>query len=214
MTSSGSVDVGRRQPSLSRRGVRAIRTAVGLRVLPARVGLFYWRARRAAARAGDRFTLDSATRPAELAALLRLASGHRAVVELGTGTAWTAIALALADRHREVVTYDPTVRRERDLYLRLVSGAVRSRIRFVAETGEAGAASGGPVDLLFVDSSHGRDETIAEFEAWRPRLRPGAIVAFHDYENPSYPGVAQAVGALGLGGKVEGSLFVWRAGSS
>ena len=134
-------------------------------------------------------------------------------MELGTGTAWTAIVLALADPQREVVTYDPTVRRERDLYLRLVFGAVRSRIRFVAEPGEAGAASGGPVDLLFVDSSHGRDETIAEFEAWRPRLRPGAIVAFHDYGNPSYPGVAEAVGALGLEGEVKGSLFVWRAPS-
>jgi hypothetical protein len=39
-------------------------------------------------------------------------------------------------------------------------------------------------------------------------LAPGALVALHDYANPGYPGVAEAVAELGLGGRVEGGCWV------
>jgi hypothetical protein len=64
---------------------------------------------------------------------------------------------------------------------------------------------------LFVDSSHDREQTLAEFGAWRDALAPGAVVAFHDYDEPAYPGVTEAVRELGLDGEVFGHLFVWRA---
>jgi methylase of polypeptide subunit release factors len=69
--------------------------------------LFQWRAHRLAERIADSFSLASATRPADLAVILRLARNSRRVVVLGTGTGWTAIALALADARREVITFDP-----------------------------------------------------------------------------------------------------------
>jgi hypothetical protein len=79
--------------------------------------------------------------------------------------------------------------------------------------GEAGPPAGElPVDLLFVDSSHERAATVREYEAWRPALAPGAIVAFDDYDHPDYPGVAQAISDLGLTGEPVGTLFVARAG--
>jgi hypothetical protein len=65
--------------------------------------------------------------------------------------------------------------------------------------------------MLFVDGSHERELTIATFEAWRPRLERDAIVAFHDFENPEYPGVTEAIRELGLNGEADGDLFVWRA---
>lgn len=51
-----------------------------LRLLPPRVGLFYLRALAAARRAGDHWSLEAATRPEELATLVRLA-GRRRVQE-------------------------------------------------------------------------------------------------------------------------------------
>jgi hypothetical protein len=39
----------------------------------------------------------------------------------------------------------------------------------------------------------------------------GAIVVFHDYDEPAYPGVTEAVRELGLPGEVFGHLFAWRA---
>ncbi len=186
--------------------------ALSLRVLPVRVARFYWQAHRHARRSGDRFSLASAARPAELAGLLALARGRQAVVELGTGTAWSAIALALDDGRRRVVSYDPCVRPEREAYLRLTASSVRQRIDLRAEPDSRGPHVGdAPVQLLFVDSLHERAPVLDAFRAWRDALAPGAVVVFHDYGHPDYPGVREAVVELGLVGSQSGGVFVWRA---
>jgi hypothetical protein len=64
-----------------------------------------------------------------------------------------------------------------------------------------------------VDSSHERQETIDTFHAWRPALAPGAAIAFHDYENPRYPGVSEAIAELDLRGESSGQLFIWLNGA-
>ena len=189
------------------------RYALSLRSLPPRVVLFLMRARRHALRSGDRFSLDSAIRPRELRALLSLSRGRRAVVELGTGTGWSAITLALGDRARRVRTYDPCVRPEREAYLDRAWPAVRARIELRNQADNLGPpeGEGERVELLFVDSSHDRESVMGAFRAWRESLVPGAIVAFHDYDHPSYPGVREAIDELGLSGHQDGGLFVWSA---
>ena len=197
---------------------KAVREVLRLRVLPPHVAWFQWRARRRARALGDTFALESSTRPADLARLLKLARGRSHVVELGTANGWTAIALALADPRRRVQTFDPFDRPERQAYLELVSDPVRERITFVA-----GPGSGGPhsvtdgvadaqpphaIELLYIDSSHDRDETIAEVRAWQAALAPGALIVFDDYTHPEYPGVREAVAELGLRGETSGTLHV------
>jgi predicted O-methyltransferase YrrM len=189
-----------------------LRLLLSLRALPWRVALFYVRARRHARRSGDRFSLDSAARPNELAELLQLAAGRDAVVELGTGTAWSAIALALDDRSRRIVSYDPSVRPERIAYLRLAGADARERIELRAEPDTRGPHVGdAPPQLLFIDSEHAREPVLRAFAAWRGALAPGAVVLFHDYGHPAYPGVREAVRELGLQGSERGGVFVWRA---
>jgi predicted O-methyltransferase YrrM len=185
-----------------------LRYSMQLRALPPRVAWFQSRARRVARRSADQFSLSSATRPADLALLLRLARRRRRVVELGTGTAWTTIALALADRQREVTTYDPIARAERERYLGLVAPEVQRRITFVAAPGSTAPDECQPIDLLYIDSSHEREQTTLEFRAWRPALAPGAFVVFDDYIHPDFPGVREAVAELGLDGERHGTLFV------
>ncbi|HVE67478.1 MAG TPA: class I SAM-dependent methyltransferase [Solirubrobacteraceae bacterium] len=175
-------------------------------MVPLRVRRFLWRARREARRRGHAWGLEAATRPGDVAELLRLARGRRHVVELGTGPGWTAIALALADGRRRVTTYDPVVHDHRDAYLALAPRAA-GRIEFVQAPGVE--AHGEGVELLFVDSTHEREPTVAEFRAWRPRLAPSAVVAFHDYGHPDFPGVEEAVTELGLKGERRGGMFVW-----
>jgi hypothetical protein len=184
---------------------------LSLRVLPRPVARFFWRAYRHAHRTEDRFSLASAARPTELAELLALARDRKSVVELGTGTAWSAIALALDDHMRRVVTYDPCTRPEREGYLDLVGPRVRGCIEFRNEPDSRGPRDGESVELLFIDSSHDRDSVMAAFRAWRDALVPGAIVAFHDYDHPSYPGVREAILGLGLLGRRHGGLYVWSA---
>jgi predicted O-methyltransferase YrrM len=185
---------------------------LSVRTLSRPVARFCLRAHRHARRSGDRFSLASAARPSELAELLALARGRTTIVELGTGTAWSAVALALDDRSRRVVSYDPSVRPERMAYLKLAGAHARERIELRAEPDTRGPHLGDPpVELLFIDSEHAREPVLAAFGAWRAALAPGAVVVFHDYRHPEYPGVREAVQELGLEGSERGGVFVWRA---
>ena len=169
------------------------------------------RARRAAAREGDEFALGAATPPRSLAELIRLARGRTNVVELGTGAAWTAIALAIAEPGRRVITYDPLEEGRRELYLELAGPDAGARVELRKLPGEHGPEPGDPApDFLFIDAAHDRESTVAAFRAWQESLAPGAVVAFHDYGYATWPGVAEAVEELGLGGEQVLDMFVWR----
>src|SRR3954452_7888643 len=185
------------------------RLLLATRALPARAALFQARAMLRAQRLGDDWALRSSTRPADVAELLRLARGRRRAVELGTATGWTAGALLLAEPQRRLTSYDPVVREHREAYLDLLPRGARGRLELVPAPGHEARGEGG--ELLFVDSSHDRDATVAELRAWRPRLAPGALVVLHDYGNPAYPGVAQAVAELELAGRAHAGLWLWQA---
>jgi predicted O-methyltransferase YrrM len=187
---------------------REVRFLAELRLLPPRVALFQWRAWRLASRLGDSFSPASRTEARKLAVLLSAARGRRRVVELGTGTAWTAISLVLADPGRVVLSYDLVERPERDRYLRLVSAGTRRRLQFVGASGDGGPQDSELVDLLYIDSSHNRKDTISEVEAWRPALGRGSVVVFDDFAHPDYPGVKEAVRYLGLVGDQRHGLFI------
>ncbi len=171
---------------------------------------FHWRARRLAWRTNDLFSVTSVTRPADMRVLLELARGCSRVAELGTATAWTAVTLALDDRQRRVVTYDVLKRDEATRYLELVGSDVKERIELVVAPGSAGPLDQQPIDLLYIDSSHMREQTVAEVRAWQPYLRPGASVLFDDYAHPDYPGVREAIEELGIEGEQRGEFFIHR----
>lgn len=198
---------GPRAGALRHPGVE-LRWYAELRALPPRVAWFQARARVVAHRTGDRFSLTSVTRPRDLRTLLSVADGRDHVVELGTATGWTAISLALARAVRRVTTFDIVQRPEPARYLRLASTGVRERIELVTAAGADGPRDERPVDLLYIDSSHDRQETVDEVRAWRPALAPGAAIVFDDYGHPDYPGVREAIAELGLDGRAAGTLFV------
>jgi predicted O-methyltransferase YrrM len=180
-----------------------------VRLLPPRVALFYIVALAVAALSRDRWTLVSATRPDDLRKLLDLAAGARSVAEIGTGPGWSSFALALVHPERRVTSFDveevPAPR-----YARLVPRSVRDRVTFVRAAGAEGAASAPESEFVFIDSSHRLDETLETFRAWQANVSSGGLVAFHDYGNPQYPGVEQAIAQLGLDGRVDGDLYIWR----
>ncbi|HEY3728141.1 MAG TPA: class I SAM-dependent methyltransferase [Solirubrobacteraceae bacterium] len=193
-----------------RHQVSELRWAARLAVLPPRVAWFQLRARRLAWRSQDYLSLMSATRASDLRILLELAGDGGRVVELGTATGWTAISLALASAGRQVITYDVVRRPEPLRYLELVGATVRERVQLVIVPGSDGPGDDRPVDMLYIDSSHELEQTIAEVVAWRRVLAPGAPIVFDDYRHPDFPGVSQAISELGLGGVQRGSLFVHR----
>ena len=49
----------------------------------------------------------------------------------------------------------------------------------------------GPIDLLHIDADH-YDGIAQDCEKWLPKLKPGGVVCFHDYES-CFPAVTEAV---------------------
>jgi hypothetical protein len=48
------------------------------------------------------------------------------------------------------------------------------------------------VDMVYIDACHSLDCVRNDIRAWWPKLKPGGVMAFHDYESVDY-GVKQAV---------------------
>lgn len=66
------------------------------------------------------------------------------------------------------------------------------------------------VDGVFIDSDHEYPGMIEHLQAWVPKVRPGGIIAGHDYSKADWPGVVQAVdeyfGSGGLGAFVPAAV--------
>ena len=48
------------------------------------------------------------------------------------------------------------------------------------------------LDFVYIDGDHSYEGIRADLEAWFPRVRPGGIIAGHDYGQPAFPGVKAA----------------------
>mmetsp|Transcript_122059 Transcript_122059/g.356552 ORF Transcript_122059/g.356552 Transcript_122059/m.356552 type:complete len:369 (+) Transcript_122059:40-1146(+) len=55
-----------------------------------------------------------------------------------------------------------------------------------------GLAGNRSVDLVFIDACHSEQSAFEDITFWAPRIRPGGIIAGHDY-TPYYGGVVRAV---------------------
>lgn len=76
---------------------------------------------------------------------------------------------------------------------------------FVGTSEQAATSPDGPqgqFDMIFIDAMHTYDACSQDIELWWPRLKPGGIMAFHDYGHTlnkdgsvagGFPGVTQAV---------------------
>ncbi len=116
----------------------------------------------------------------------------RQVLELGRyhGRS-TAAAAATAAR---VVSVDRSDEAPADLWLQRYG--VRDKVWLrVGEFADLAPTSGGPFGACLIDGDHDRASVAADIRTVLPLLTPGAVVGFHDYADPAFPGVAEAVGA-------------------
>lgn len=51
----------------------------------------------------------------------------------------------------------------------------------------------GTLDFVFVDADHRYEAVSADIDTWMPKIRPGGMMLGHDYNEPEFPGVVQAV---------------------
>lgn len=60
-------------------------------------------------------------------------------------------------------------------------------------------------DFVFIDLSHAYPDTVNDIRAYLPKVKPGGIIAGHDY-HPEWPGVIQSVNEV-FGGDYK---FDWK----
>ena len=56
----------------------------------------------------------------------------------------------------------------------------------------------GSLDFVYLDGDHSEAAVAGDIRLWRPLVKPGGILAGHDYGHPDFPGVKQAVDAANL----------------
>ena len=102
-------------------------------------------------------------------------------VELGSYLGWTSALLSL-------VTYADTVSIDNGEF-GTPGEAARYGYHLTFLLGDAAdppfvksvmANLGGPIDLLFIDDGHYYETIALEFKLWRPHVRPGGWIVFHD----------------------------------
>lgn len=59
------------------------------------------------------------------------------------------------------------------------------------------------IDLLHIDGAHQYADVKRDFEAWYPFLKPGGMIAFHDYGARGWPGVKKFVDEAVDAGLIE-----------
>ena len=64
-------------------------------------------------------------------------------------------------------------------------------------------------DLIFIDDEHFLEHVRQEIPLYKPLVRPGGILAGHDYLAPEHPGVTQAVNEAFNGTHNRAGFSIW-----
>lgn len=83
--------------------------------------------------------------------------------------------------------------------------------RYVTDSAAAAITAkqdGWELDSLFIDGDHSAEGVLRDFECWAPLVKPGGIIAGHDYWARD-PGVMDAVNSLGRSFEVAEGTRIW-----
>lgn len=111
------------------------------------------------------------------------------IAEIGTRTGRTA---------RHLARYCPQVERLYAIDLKPpLTDALEGleKVTFVQGYSDACAEdfADASLDLVFVDADHSEEWVLRDLSAWLPKVKPGGVIAGHDYGARHHPGVKRAV---------------------
>jgi predicted O-methyltransferase YrrM len=148
---------------------------------------------------------------AEAAELMRLAAevpADSCIVEVGSYRGRSTTALALGSRGAPVYAIEPHEAfagvyggefgpaDRRAFFENLLKAGVVERVRLVNLSSEVVSQGWSrPIGLLWIDGDHSLKGARRDYDAWRPFLRPGSVLAFHDALDPE-GGPAQLIETL------------------
>lgn len=156
------------------------------------------------------------------------------IVEIGSLYGKTTIALASLRIH-EVISIDPhdgpweidgEIKRDRraetgntldEFTKNLVYWGVDNNVRIIQKYSDDAAKDWNPEDricIIFIDGCHDYEQVLKDFWNFEPHMIGGCLVAFHDYNPNTFPGVIKAVDEIEAAGRIThvfqlGSLKVF-----
>ena len=139
--------------------------------------------------------------------------------EVGVKTGWFSEVLLDRWQGRKLVSIDPWQADEPDAYVDVANVSQAEHDAFLAETrarlerfGDrseiwrdysttaAERVGDASLDFVYLDARHDRDSVLEDLEAWFGKVRPGGVIAGHDYVDGAFPegefGVKSAVDAF------------------
>jgi len=116
------------------------------------------------------------------------------IINIGASFGTSAIAM-LEERHDSFIfsidifpsPYEIENLKKAGLYL------LNRVIRCLGDSQDIGKHWPFPVDMCFVDGAHDYDSVRDDIRVWRPLVKPGGILLFHDYGNEHLPHVKAAI---------------------
>ena len=92
----------------------------------------------------------------------------------------------------------------------MVNGRVSGLLRpiMLPSVRAARAYDDGELDFVFIDAGHQYEDVKQDILAWRPKVKAGGVLAGHDYDSVSDPGVVKAVDELMPGRAVFGRCWM------
>lgn len=139
----------------------------------------------------------------EAAACLRFIPEHATCVgaEIGTLIAKTATILLhrRPDLHLYLVddwTNRPYAKEIAERHLAEAGVEERTTILHGDSTAMAATVPDGSLDYAFIDASKSQEKYRADCLAWLPKVKPGGILAGHDWKTPTVPPVVAEIEAL------------------
>ncbi len=105
------------------------------------------------------------------------------IVEIGTAEGGTALLMHRSTQGNGVKIYTVDVAPSPKAFEHLRDTGVTMFSQASLECARSWRQSTGrSIDLLFIDGSHKLEDVANDFNAWAPFVRPGGLVAFHDYD--------------------------------
>lgn len=138
----------------------------------------------------------------ELFAMLALARSlpkGATVVNIGAGSGTSGLALAEAGKNLHITTVDISeggplggMQNEKNVFE--LAGREDLPRQILGDSKEVGLNwNEDPMDMIFVDAGHLKNEIEGDIEAWWPHLERGGIMIFHDYGRDVWPDVKLVV---------------------
>lgn len=145
---------------------------------------------------------------------LQLLAEEGDVLEIGSAYGYSTVALALVATRVDAVDPHTGHGSLYEMQANLNAYGVSDRVTVIQQMSQTALPAlheaGNRYDLVWIDGDHGA-ETVEHDVTWaRQMLKPGGVIACHDYDEVTCPGVRQALDKLfGGPGRLVDTLAVY-----